>query len=118
MKKKTSSQFYPKAPLSPPPPSVLSTPSINNNQSVTMSNGFFNTMKEGFAFGIGSSVARQAINSIFSTSTSSTSTTPNLSNECDFIQDMYKKCIARTDGDCVEIIKEFNKKCGIGYTSK
>ena len=26
---------------------------------------------------------------------------------------MYKKCIERTDGDCLQIMKDFNEKCGI-----
>jgi hypothetical protein len=123
MKKKSSSSshVHPKRP--PPPPAASARPTHNQNQSVPhVPSGFFNTIKEGFAFGIGSSVARQAVNSVFSSSSTSTLPSPpspspsppaNHSEECDFIKDMYKKCMERTDGNCIEIIKEFNEKCGI-----
>jgi len=65
----------------------------NNNPTSSMSN----TVKEGLAFGIGSSVAHNTISRLFK------------SNDCSGILEEYKQCLNNSKNECEKLLTEYEK---------
>lgn len=75
------------------------------------SSGMLNIIKEGFGFGIGSSVANNVVTRIFnSSSAKTTQDTMCISKlHCDIKLKEYEKCITENQDNCKELIKEYEK---------
>lgn len=111
VKKSNKKNFLPP----PPPPMVYPPKSIDKSSS-----GLMNTLKEGFSFGVGSSVAHNVINYMVTLPSS----TPSHSNKTDstnniklsFNDDLFEKYIncknkiGELDNDCKKIIFDFENK--------
>ena len=125
--KKSKSIIFP----SPPPPSTrmpsISRPyttiqfptyiaktTIPPPSSTTQSPSFFRTVLEGFAFGTGASVAREAIHNmpIFApTSDTEKSKTTNASSECSYWQTMYEECLQKEESMCIDLFDKVENVC-------
>ena len=106
----------------PPPPSQkpnLSQQSLPQ-QSLPQQNTFLNTMKEGFSFGVGSSIGHRVVNGIFSDKKEE-----NINdkkeviinkiekiNDPDFLYKKYNECIdnVKSDNDMNECLKILENK--------
>jgi hypothetical protein len=78
----------------------------------------FRTMAEGFAFGTGSSVAREAIHNtpnIFSGSSANTTSSDSVSekpkSECEKWEKMFEKCIEKEQSYCIDLFEKMEKSC-------
>jgi len=58
-----------------------------------------NTVKEGFAFGIGSSIANNMVSRLFNSS----------KTDCSVILEEYKQCINNYKNDCEKLLIEYEK---------
>jgi len=103
---------------SPPPPSSLpiSTPQIPQSMQQS-SPTMFDSIKQGFGFGIGSSIANKAVNSIFNSNdkkdnTNTDTNTINVDKDYNLIEnkiyDLYNKCLENNnnDIDCNNILEK------------
>ena len=95
---------------SPPPPSSspISTPQIPQSMQQS-SPSMFDSIKQGFGFGIGSSIANKAVNSIFNSNDKK-----DIKADKDYnlienkIYDLYNKCLENNnnDIDCNHILEK------------
>lgn len=75
------------------------------------------TMKQGFSFGVGSSIAHNMVNTIFSSKNKDETVKPNeITNETKLttekMYELYNKCIDKNDNniDCNIILENINNK--------
>lgn len=95
----------------PPPPSQ--SPYIVGHQLPNSTNqSLARTVAEGAAFGVGSSVARNAVGNILATSyTSPSSSTDNISDDCRKYIRMYENCLSETTFPCQEYMDKIQIHC-------
>lgn len=98
---------------SPPPPGnrpyVSNIPKPISTPIPSQRPSLFRTMAEGFAFGTGSSVAREAIHNtpnIFSGSVSK-----NPKSECEKWEKMFEECIEKEQSYCTDLFEKMEKSC-------
>jgi hypothetical protein len=96
----------------PPPP--------QNNTTISQSPSMMDTIKQGFAFGVGSSIGNNMVNSIFNTKSSSTSDIANnisspinepiIKISTDKMYKLYNKCLEEnnTNINCSDILEKNN----------
>jgi len=98
----------------------VSTTNTNKTQQMTTqiqqqpSSSMLSTIKEGFAFGVGSSVAHNTVSRLFnsssSTETKNTQDTMCISKtHCDIKLRDYEECIRQYRDNCKELITEYEK---------
>jgi len=79
------------------------------------SNSILSTIKEGFAFGVGSSVAHNTVSRLFNSSSSTTDTkntqdTMCISKtQCDIKLKDYEECVRQYRDNCNDLITEYEK---------
>ncbi len=85
-----------KSTLPPPPAPVSTVPSATPS-----SGGFLSTMAEGFSFGVGSSVARNIVDRIFSPSTIPATIPKTTSNNsyCSDLEKSWNECMSMNNQD-------------------
>lgn len=100
-----------------PPPaakSVSNSPQQSNNL-VSQSPSIMDSMKQGFSFGVGSSIAHNMVNKIFNTNDKSepvdkkTVDEPTPTLTTDKIYDLYNKCLQQNDynaNKCIDILEK------------
>jgi hypothetical protein len=96
-------------PLRAHPPSHPHPPSQTHSQPPSM----FDTMKQGFSFGVGSSIAHNIFNSKNKDETIKKNDIPNETKlSPDKIYDLYNKCLEKNDNniDCNVILQNINNK--------
>jgi len=112
---------------SPPPPGnrpyVPNIPKPISMPIPSQTPSLFRIMAEGFAFGTGSSVAREAIHNmpkIFSNSSANATLTPSSDSvsekpksECEMWQKMFEKCIEKEQSYCTDLLEKMEKSCSI-----
>ena len=100
----------------PPPPPAKDTTNISNNAG----NSIFSSIVQGFSFGTGSQLAREAFSSSNNNSGgeyNGKSNDTNLSNnnitknECDVLKDQLFKCNAQYIHDCEYLTRYIESKC-------
>jgi hypothetical protein len=71
------------------------------------------TIKEGFAFGIGSSVAHNAITRLFNSPSDTIKNTQDTmcisKTHCNIKLQEYEQCLAQNQNNCKELISEYEK---------
>jgi hypothetical protein len=87
------------------------TPTYSNTPQMTTqiqqpSNSILSTIKEGFAFGVGSSVAHNTVSRLFN---SSSSTTDTKNTQCDIKLKDYEECVRQYRDNCNDLITEYEK---------
>ncbi len=86
----------------PPPPAVAPKPTLSTpvSSATPSSGGFLSTMAEGFSFGVGSSVARNVVDRIFSPSVPVTipKTTSN-NSYCTDLEKSWNECMSMNNQD-------------------
>ena len=104
---------YPSPPLprySPPPAAnpILKAPTVKMEQP-----SLGKTLMEGFAFGTGSSIARESVSRIFNSS-STTITTPDKKNDkqhnCEKMLSQMNECF-QTDNMCGDLLEKYLLQC-------
>ena len=120
---KTNSKSYnlPPPPMKTPPPPLQSHPQspmitpmpLQSHQQPSM----FDTMKQGFSFGVGSSIAHNMVNSIFGPKNKDENVIKKeINNETklssDKIYEIYNKCLEKNDNniDCNILLQNINNK--------
>ena len=72
-----------------------------------------NTIKEGFAFGIGSSIAHNTISRLFNTSSDTNKNTQDTmcisKTHCNIKLQEYDQCLSQNQNNCKELISEYEK---------
>jgi len=105
-----------KKPNIPPPlHTPIHTPSHvpSNPQTHSHRPSMFDTMKQGFSFGVGSSIAHNIFNSKNKDETIKKNDIPNETKlSPDKIYDLYNKCLEKNDNniDCNVILQNINNK--------
>ena len=94
----------------PPPP--LNT--LNQNQTKPNSSPFMDSIVQGFGFGIGSSIARNTIDTVFNQTSTSTPTPKSQANDtCVFLHNDYTKCMELSknsiDNGCSYLYNDYIK---------
>ena len=95
-------------------PAYIPKPPIPPQSSKIQSPSFFRMVLEGFAFGTGGSVAREAIHNmpIFApTSDTEKSKIANVPSECSYWQTMYEECLEKEESMCVDLFDKVEKVC-------
>ncbi len=103
-------------------PASTTTPKNNTQQMTTQvqqqpSSSMLSTIKEGFAFGVGSSVAHNTVSRLFSSSSPTTTTdTKNTQDtlcisktHCDIKLKDYEECVRQYRDNCKDLIMEYEK---------
>ena len=102
---------------SPPPPRYVPPPAANpilKAPTVKMEQpSLGRTLMEGFAFGTGSSIARESVSRIFNSS-STTITTPDKKNDkqhnCEKMLSQMNECF-QTDNICGDLLEKYLLQC-------
>jgi len=81
----------------PPPPASLTKPS------------FVGTIAEGFAFGTGSSIARNVVNNVMGDSPSSNNSSPE--TLCESYRKILDACFETNQRDCGDIFEKMIETC-------
>lgn len=105
-------KFSPPPPRYVPPPAanpILKAPTVKMEQP-----SLGRTLMEGFAFGTGSSIARESVSRIFNSN--STTTTPNIDlqkkeNNCEKMLFQMNECF-QTDNMCGDLLEKYLLECG------
>jgi hypothetical protein len=121
MPKRSSSRTFSNKPLaSPPPPAVP-----QKNSTISQSPSMMDTIKQGFAFGVGSSIGNNIVNSIFNSKSTTTNNTNNsdiannisspinepiIKISTDKMYKLYNKCLEEnnTNINCSDILEKTN----------
>jgi len=103
----------PKQTITPPAPVPAPSPAPSSSHSPSM----VDSVKQGFSFGVGSSLAHNMVNSIFySKNKDETENTKEITNETKLtsekIYELYNKCLEKNDNniDCNIILENTNNK--------
>jgi hypothetical protein len=104
---KTNSKLYTKSSSVKIPPPVQSHPPPVQSHAPSMSD----SIKQGFSFGIGSSIAHNMMNSIFGSKNDETLTLEKNKVSPDKIYEIYNKCLEKNDNniDCTLILQNTSK---------
>ena len=96
----------------PPPPSPIKDVT---NTSNNVGNSIFSSIVQGFSFGTGSQLAREAFSSSNSQSggeyNNDTPLLTNNKNECDVLKDQLFKCNGQYIHDCEYLTRYIESKC-------
>lgn len=115
--RKSTPSFRPPPPALPKPLKSRPYAPIHNHINVpkphTKTPSLTNTMMDGLAFGAGSAIAHNTINSlpIFSSSTKESTERRDRLNRCTFWLDMYTECIRSEGAKCGDIVEQIEKEC-------
>ena len=118
---KTNSKLYTKSHSVKIPPPVQShatpvqshAPSVQSHAPSVQSHApsMSDSIKQGFSFGMGSSIAHNMMNSIFRSKNDETLTLEKNKVSPDKIYEIYNKCLEKNDNniDCTLILQNINK---------
>lgn len=113
MKQKSNNNSFKLPPIKLPPPPKKTTYTIQPNTIKRPS--MLNTLAEGFAFGTGSSLAREGVNKIFEKKTLEKDIYENKNPEnginCDNLIQLYNDCIFKNSNDtsCDYLLKKYDE---------
>ena len=113
MTRNQKTRYPPPPPPLPPPLSTLPFPQQRSSSNTKPS--FVNTMIEGFAFGTGSSIARETVNRIFHSSSENKVESKNTIT-CEEVTNAYNKCILENNHDCQYLFLNMEKICSVKNT--
>lgn len=92
------------------------TPQMTTTQIQQPSSSILSTIKEGFAFGVGSSVAHNTVSRLFNSSSSTVTDTKNTQDtlcisktHCDIKLKDYEECVRQYRDNCKDLIMEYDK---------
>ena len=99
-----------KTTFQPPPPA---SPSFKKPQVSNISvPSFARTIADGFAFGTGSSIARNVVNNVMGgVGTSSPSDTTAMETLCESYTKLLNNCFEKNDKDCRDIFEQMIQAC-------
>lgn len=104
-KSRTRQRYSP----TPPPPR----PNLSKNTEtshVSTNPGFFGTLIQGYALGMGSSLGHRTVDKIFSSSTpdiSPSNPSINSDDKCSKLLDLYNNCMKNQNEDCNDYYNHF-----------
>lgn len=85
-------------------------------QNKQPTNSILSTIKEGFAFGVGSSIAHNTVSRLFNSSSTTTTDTKNTQDtlcisktDCDIKLRDYEECVRQYRENCKDLITEYEK---------
>ncbi len=91
-------------------------PQMTTTQIQQPSNSILSTIKEGFAFGVGSSLAHNTVSRLFNSSSSTVTDTKNTQDtlcisktHCDIKLRDYEECVRQSRDNCNELITDYEK---------
>jgi hypothetical protein len=91
-------------------------PQMTTTQIQQPSSSILSTIKEGFAFGVGSSVAHNTVSRLFNSSSINTTDNKNTQDtlcisktHCDIKLKDYEECVRQYRDNCKELISEYEK---------
>ena len=93
----------------PPPPSQKSiSHDISSQNPQNSQNSILNTIKDGFSFGVGSSIGHRVVNGIFGDKKEENiNDKKEVINESDFLFKKYNECIKNNDiSECLKILEK------------
>jgi hypothetical protein len=115
MPQRKNNKLLPPAKLPPPP----AKPIFNPQQQVSQSPSMMDSIKHGFSFGIGSSIAHNMVNKIFNSNDKPSTDKPHIDkpsidkpsidkSSIDKMYELYNKCLEKNDNNvnCSDILEK------------
>jgi len=99
-----------------PPSSTVPQPQPQQKTLASMTSTLASTMFQGFGFGVGSSVARKAVDHVFDSTTTATSNGPpppppqqDKKVKCEEVWENYKTCLNSSSAECHHFFDDFSR---------
>jgi hypothetical protein len=98
------------------PSSTVPQPQQQQKTLASMTSTLASTMFQGFGFGVGSSVARKAVDHVFDSTTTATSNGPSppppqqdKKVKCEEVWENYKTCLNSSSAECHHFFDDFSR---------